>query len=128
MAETKIGAGSLQAMARLGLQELRNAASFEGSNVVAPTEKGMYGTAMASDVKDQRNEELVSELWSMARDRGSSPPMTSGESARSPGDGSPVPSAQIQPSATPGLDALRAPTSGPTSSGLEPKAPEMERE
>jgi hypothetical protein len=60
MAEKKIGAGSLQAMGRLGLQELRNALHAQ-SNVAASTEKGMYGTALPSEVQEQRSAETVHE-------------------------------------------------------------------
>src|SRR5262249_47719246 len=53
------GAGHMQAMGRLGLAELRAAVSFEGSNIVQPTERGLYGTALQSEVKDQREAEAL---------------------------------------------------------------------
>jgi len=156
MAERKIGAGSLQAMGRLGLQELRNT-MYAGSNVAAPTEKGMYGTALISDVQEQRSAEPKSESRSIDRDDNSPVAMPSERSTRSmdgvspaqpspsisvavsaplpdpaqridaPSTG-PVPAAAIHPSTTPGLDALRAPAKEPVSPTPEPEAPEMERE
>lgn len=56
-ASNKIGAGHVQAMGRLGLAELRNAASMEGSNVAAPSEAGLFGTATPSEVVAQRSAE-----------------------------------------------------------------------
>lgn len=156
MAETKIGAGSLQAMGRLGLQELRNAA-YAGSNVAAPTEKGMYGTAMPSDVNEQRGAEPMSESWladaaqtgpaqstvSQTRStlEAASPTPVNAVSAApvsppaqettptTPTPSIPAPQAtSTQPSTTPGLDALRAPAQGPSTPAPEREPPEMERE
>src|ERR1051325_10254053 len=56
-ASPKIGAGTFQAMGRQGLHELRNAL-YPGSNVAAPPEAGIYGTALPSEVVAQRHEDL----------------------------------------------------------------------
>ncbi len=56
-ASPKIGAGTMQAMARQGLHELRNAL-YPDSNVAAHPESGMYGTALPSEVAAQRQGEL----------------------------------------------------------------------
>ena len=50
-----IGAQSLQAMASLGLEELR-AAFFTDSNIARPTEPGMYGDRSHIDVLGDRKE------------------------------------------------------------------------
>lgn len=56
-ASPKIGAGTLQAMGRLGAHEIRNSL-YPESNVAAPTEAGIYGTALPSEIVAQRHEEL----------------------------------------------------------------------
>lgn len=56
-ASPKLGAGSLQAMGRMGLHEFRNA-FYAGSNVATHTEAGMWGTALPSEVAAQRQDEL----------------------------------------------------------------------
>ena len=53
-----LGAGSLQAFARLGLQELRGAL-YPGSNVAQPTEQGMYGTATPQEVTKEKQAEAT---------------------------------------------------------------------
>jgi hypothetical protein len=54
-----IGDGTLGAMARLGMQELRNAVSLGPESVEAPTPYGMYGNITPGEVSQERaaNEE-----------------------------------------------------------------------
>lgn len=52
----KIGQGSLEAAARLGLRELRGAL-YPESNVAQPSELGMYGTAIQSEIREARKVE-----------------------------------------------------------------------
>ncbi len=53
MSEKKIGAGHLQAMARLGLKELRNAMNPSRESV-ADTEMGLYGTQTQGEIAEAR--------------------------------------------------------------------------
>ena len=53
-ASPKIGAGHAQAMFRLGLKELREIASFHGSNIQQPGEYGLYGTRTPGEVAEAR--------------------------------------------------------------------------
>jgi hypothetical protein len=53
MGERKIGAGHLEAMARLGLKELRNAANPSRESV-ADTEIGLYGSATQGEIAEAR--------------------------------------------------------------------------
>jgi hypothetical protein len=53
MSERKIGSGHLQAMARLGLKELRNAATPSRESV-ADTEMGLYGTQTQGEIAQAR--------------------------------------------------------------------------
>lgn len=126
MSEKKMGAGSLQAMGRLGLQELRNAV-YAQSNVAAATEKGMYGTALPSDVQEQRSAEPMP----------SAPATPSAPPEPSPGPSggmemlraAPVEPGTPEPSSSSrGLDALRAPAPEPATPRPERQAPEIERE
>ncbi len=50
------GAGSLQAFFRQGLSEIRGAL-YADSNIAQPTEHGMYGTTIPSEVQRQREAE-----------------------------------------------------------------------
>jgi len=50
----KIGEGSLEAMGRLGLKELRNAFNPSRESV-ADTEIGMYGTATQGEIANARS-------------------------------------------------------------------------
>jgi hypothetical protein len=67
----KIGEGSLAAMGRLGLKELRNAFNPSRESV-ADSELGMYGTATQTDINAERGtapERLTLEgLRTQARD------------------------------------------------------------
>jgi hypothetical protein len=54
----KIGAGSLSAMGRQGLNELR-AVFFPDSNIAQPTEAGMYGTATPAEVAKSRDTDMA---------------------------------------------------------------------
>lgn len=56
-ATPKFGAGTGQAWLRQGLHEIRNAL-YPGSNVAAPTETGMYGTALPSEVAADKQRDL----------------------------------------------------------------------
>lgn len=49
----KLFAGHAQAMGRLGVHELRNAA-YTGANVAASGETGLYGTATPQEVHEQQ--------------------------------------------------------------------------
>ena len=51
--DRKIGEGHLQAMARLGLKELRNALNPSRESV-ADSEIGLYGTATQGEIADAR--------------------------------------------------------------------------
>jgi hypothetical protein len=51
--ETKIGAGHLSAMGRLGLKELRGAL-YPESNAAQPSEYGLYGTQTPGEVAEAR--------------------------------------------------------------------------
>ena len=53
MSERKIGAGHLAAMARLGLKELRNAATPSRESV-ADTEIGLYGSQTQGEIAQAR--------------------------------------------------------------------------
>jgi hypothetical protein len=52
----KIGEGSLAAMGRLGLKELRNAFNPSRESV-ADSELGMYGTATQGEIAEARSDE-----------------------------------------------------------------------
>jgi len=54
MSERKIGAGHLEAMARLGLKELRNLANPSRESV-ADTEVGLYGSLTQGEIAQARN-------------------------------------------------------------------------
>ena len=54
----KIGAGHAQAMFRLGLKELREAAYFPESNVAQPAEIGLYGTSTQMEINAQRRDDV----------------------------------------------------------------------
>src|SRR5271156_3302038 len=54
MATRKIGEGSLAAMGRLGLKELRNAFN-PSKESVADSEIGMYGTATQGEIANARS-------------------------------------------------------------------------
>jgi hypothetical protein len=54
MIMAKIGEGSLEAMGRLGLKELRNAIN-PSKDSVADTEIGMYGTATQGEIASARS-------------------------------------------------------------------------
>jgi hypothetical protein len=54
MAMAKIGEGSLEAMGRLGLKELRNALN-PSKESVADSEIGMYGTATQGEIANARS-------------------------------------------------------------------------
>lgn len=53
MSERKIGAGHVQAMFRLGLKELRNAANPSRESV-ADNEIGLYGTQTQGEIAEAR--------------------------------------------------------------------------
>jgi len=53
MSEQKIGAGHAEAMLRLGLKELRNAANPSRESV-ADTEIGLYGTQTQGEIAEAR--------------------------------------------------------------------------
>jgi hypothetical protein len=53
MSEKKIGAGHAEAMFRLGLRELRNAANPSRESV-ADTEMGLYGTQTQGEIAEAR--------------------------------------------------------------------------
>src|ERR1700677_1464116 len=53
MSERKIGAGHLEAMARLGLKELRNLANPSRESA-ADTEMGLYGTQTQGEIAKAR--------------------------------------------------------------------------
>ena len=53
MGKRKIGAGHAAAMARLGLKELRNAAS-PARDSIADTEVGLYGTQTQGEIAEAR--------------------------------------------------------------------------
>ncbi len=53
MSERKIGAGHVEAMLRLGLKELRNAANPSRESV-ADTEIGLYGTQTQGEIAEAR--------------------------------------------------------------------------
>jgi hypothetical protein len=53
MSDRKIGAGHVEAMARLGLKELRNAANPSRESV-ADTEVGLYGTQTQGEIAAAR--------------------------------------------------------------------------
>lgn len=50
----KIGAGHASAMFRLGLAELRAAATFEPTSVAQPAEYGLYGTATPQEIVKEK--------------------------------------------------------------------------
>ena len=52
--EPKVGAGHAGAMFRLGLAELRTLGAFNDSNVVQPTQYGLYGTRTPGEVAEAR--------------------------------------------------------------------------
>lgn len=62
----KIGAGSLEAMGRQGLKELR-AALYPDSNIAREAEIGTYGTLTQGEIADQKADGQVSET--ISRDR-----------------------------------------------------------
>lgn len=62
----KIGAGSLEAMGRQGLKELR-AALYPDSNIAREAEMGTYGTLTQGEIAEQKVEGQVSET--VSRDR-----------------------------------------------------------
>jgi hypothetical protein len=73
----KIGEGSLAAMGRLGLKELRNAFN-PSKDSVADSEIGMYGTATQGEIANARSGDgegpeqepmTMSELRSVAQDK-----------------------------------------------------------
>lgn len=66
--ETKIGAGHAEAMARLGLQELRGAL-YPESNVAQPSEYGLYGRQTPQEIVDSKHEELPEQKESPLADR-----------------------------------------------------------
>jgi hypothetical protein len=65
-AKPKFGAGHANAMARLGLAELRAAVVFSESNVVQPSPYGIYGTKTPGEVQNERG--------GSSRDAGDAPP------------------------------------------------------
>ena len=66
--ETKIGAGHAEAMARLGLQELRGA-FYPESNVAQPSEYGLYGRQTPQEIVESKHEEVPEQKDSALTDR-----------------------------------------------------------
>lgn len=54
----KIGTGHLEAMARLGLRELREA-MYTDSNIAQQSEYGLYGTATPGEVSESRRDDGI---------------------------------------------------------------------
>jgi len=57
----KLGAGHAQAMARLGLAELREAFNPSHDSIARHPESGLYGTALPSEVAAQKGADVQKE-------------------------------------------------------------------
>lgn len=55
----KIGAGHLQAFARQGLAELRNAVSLENTIATQHAEPGLFGTAVPQEIAAERSQDAM---------------------------------------------------------------------
>jgi hypothetical protein len=66
----KIGEGHLEAMGRLGLKELRNAMTPSRESV-ADSELGLYGTALQTEIAEQRadGKETMADLRAYAEEK-----------------------------------------------------------